>query len=407
MMLRIREHHLQLPFWHVDTGRNMNVLYAIRVIRDLVNKLALFFFPIFLFQLGSVAPEFAGLALTSFQKGMIVIAGYYFLAQLTVLITALPLGKLLPKLTHERSFIFSYLVRAVVFSLLLFNQEYLWMLAIAAVLDGVQSNLFWNSYHTILSRVTQKKHMGQDLGILQFLLQLVAVLSPALAGLVARYLGIDILFLVALVLSLVGAILSLFLELRPEFDVVSKLEFFKWMKEGAFRKLSLSFAGRYVNDAALLMWPLYIYFLLGAIDRVGYLYSLSLFLSLVATFFIGTYIDAHRKKNPLFASGGILSFLWLARTQVWGVWSIAVVDVFDRLVSNVHWLYFDTAFIRRGKGSQALSYFIYREIVISFVGVLFWLLFGLVFIFSAGWNTLFVLAAVGVLLSSIITEYKE
>lgn len=406
-MLRLREHHLQLPFWHVDSGRTIHALYATRVIRDLVNKIALFFFPIFLFQFGAQAPELMQLTLTSFQKGMLVIAGYYFLAQLTVLLSAIPIGTLIRNYTHERSFVFSYFLRALVFALLLFNQEHLWMVAVAALLDGVQSNFFWNSYHTVLSRVAKKKHMGQDLGALQFLLQLVAVLSPAIAGLVARYLGMDVLFLAALALSLIGGIFALALRLEPETDAVSLAEFFRWLREVSFRKLSVSFAGRYINDIGLFMWPLYVYFLLGAVDKVGYLYSLSLFVSLLVTFFVGSYIDSHPKKKPLMISGSALSFLWLARTQVWGVWGVGLVDVFDRLISNVHWLYFDTIFIRRGKGSQALSYFVYREIVLSVVGVVFWLLFGLIFIFFAGWNILFVLAAVGVLLSSIITEHKE
>lgn len=406
-MLRLREHHLQLPFLQIDSGKNIRLLYAIRVTRDLVNKVVLFFFPIYLFQLGGVSPELSGLALSSFQKGMLVIAGYYFLAQVAVLCTAIPLGKLLPKVTHERSFILSYLLRAVVFSLLLFQQEYLWMLAVAAVLDGIQSNLFWNSYHTILSRVTQKNHMGHDLGALQFLLQLVAVISPALAGVVAQQMGIEVLFLGALTLSLLAAIFSLLLDLKPEKDAVSFGEFFSWLKERSFRMLSVSFAGRYINDAAIFIWPLYVFFLFGAIERVGYLYSLSLFLSLVVTFFIGSYIDGHKKKQSLFKSGGVLSFLWVVRTQVWGVWGVALVDLFDRLVANVHWLYFDTAFIRRGKGSQALSYFIYREVIVSLVGVLFWLFFAVVFVFSGSWNMLFILAAVGVLLSSVINEHKE
>jgi MFS family permease len=403
-MLRLREYHLQLPFFHIDTGKNLRLLYGARVARDLVNKLALFFFPIFLFQVGSTAPELLGLPLSSFQRGMLAIAGYYFLAQLVVLVTALPVGNLIARITHERSFIFSYLLRTVVFSLLLIHGLSFWLIVVAALLDGLQSNLFWNSYHTILSQVTQKKNMGKDLGFLQFLLQLVTVLSPAIAGLTAHILGIEILFLFAIVVTLFAGVLTLFMKLETKRDAVSFAEFSSWMKEREFRTLSLAFTGRYINDAALFVWPLYVFFILGSLERVGYLYALSLFLAMVFTFFIGAYIDSHKGRKPLFFSGGILSVLWIIRTQIWGAWSIALVDMADRLTSNVHWLYFDTIFIRRGKGSQALSYFIYREMIISFAGIIFWLLFATLFIFTAGWSALFILAAIGVLLSALIND---
>jgi MFS family permease len=403
-MLRLREYHLQLPFFHIDTGKNLRLLYGARVARDLVNKLALFFLPIFLFQIGSTAPELLQLPLTSFQKGMLTIAAYYFLGQLVVLITALPMGNIAARITHERAFIFSYLVRTVVFSLLLMHEYSLWLVAGAALLDGLQSNLFWNSYHTILSQVTKKKNMGKDLGFLQFLLQLVTVLSPAIAGLTAHILGIEILFMFAIVVTLFAGVLTLFMKLKTERDTVSFAEFMSWMKEKEFRTLSLAFTGRYINDAALFIWPLYVFFILGSLERVGYLYALSLFLAMVFTFFIGMYIDTHKGRRPLFFSGGVLSLLWVIRTQIWGAWSIALVDMADRLTSNVHWLYFDTIFIRRGKGSQALSYFVYREMIISFAGILFWILFGVLFIFSAGWSALFILAAIGVLLSALIND---
>ncbi len=120
------------------------------------------------------------------------------------------------------------------------------------------------------------------------------------------------------------------------------------------------------------------------------------------------YLAKQHNRKPFFLSGGLLSALWFVRTAVVGIWSIAIVDMLDKLTANFHWLYYDMQFMRRGKGSQALSYFVYREMVMSAGAIVFWLLFAAIFLLlPLGWYTLFIVAAVGVLFSVLVQDNKE
>jgi hypothetical protein len=71
-------------------------------------------------------------------------------------------------------------------------------------------------------------------------------------------------------------------------------------------------------------------------------------------------------------------------------------------------LFFDRSWILRGKGREALSYFVYREMIYSFAAIIFWLIIAaLFFFFVVAWKSVFILASIGVLLTLLIKEHKD
>ena len=90
--------------------------------------------------------------------------------------------------------------------------------------------------------------------------------------------------------------------------------------------------------------------------------------------------------------------------QATAIWSIAVVDTLDKLTANFHWLFFETLVLRRSQGSQIFSYFVYREVIISAAAVIFWLIVLLLVLAASGWQGLFIIAALGVLFSLLVSD---
>ena len=110
-MPRIRAHHLHLPHITYDDSKNMKLLYGIRVTRDLVNKMALFFLPIFLFMIGSETSFLSFLPFTDFQRGMLTISFYYVVYGVVGLSFGIFSGKMLGKIGYQRSFVLSLFLR--------------------------------------------------------------------------------------------------------------------------------------------------------------------------------------------------------------------------------------------------------------------------------------------------------
>lgn len=380
------------------------VLYYMRVARDFVNQTTFFFMPIFLYMTGQQLLEGVSFVSTPLEAGFLVIAGYYLIVRLVMMLTGVPLGTWSRQVGLQRAFIFSDLLRSLMFALFFFVSFQPWILLAAAVVDGLQANLFWNNYSTVLSIHAHKHNIGKDLGLLQTILQIVAALSPAFGGLLAAFFGFNTLFLFGMCASVFGIIIVFKLQVKAVHDAVSYKEMFKWLKEPTFDRLALSFAGQYVNDSTLFLWPLYVFLVLGAVDKVGYLYTASLLAALVFSFLIGVYVDKNKSKKPFVASGSMLSMLWILRTQVGTIWGIAAVDMVEKLTSSFHWLFFESTVLRRSKGSQVFSYFVYREVIRSVTAVAFWLVVFALFLFTSSWTALFILAAMAVLFSLLITD---
>ena len=405
-MFRTKDYHLHLPHFTFDNTKNLRLLYAIRVFRDLGNKMAMFFLPVYLFIVGSSSDILSELPFSSSQRGMLTISVFYFVFGAISFFMGIPSGILYKKIGYQRTFMYSFLIRCLFFASVFFAKQNIWFLLPAVVLDAVNAQLFWPGYYALLSKNALKRNMGKDVGFLLTIVHILSVVSPAISGFIAYVAGIEVLFLIGLFLTLVSTFFALYMDSDVVQNSVSYTEFFKWFSEPRFKKLSASFSGKYVYDVSIYIWPLYIFLILGSVDKVGYLYTVSLFLAMTITYFVGSYADSHKTKSPFYLSGAMLSIVTILRTQVVTPLSIAFVDLFDKLLANIYNVYFDTMFMRRSKGSAVDSFFIYREMMVSLATVLFWSFATIFFILFSGWQSIYILAGIGVLVGMLMKDSK-
>jgi len=236
---------------------------------------------------------------------------------------------------------------------------------------------------------------------------LVAVISPAIAGMISLKLGFEILFLFGLAGTLAGFITVLLMDLKSDYDKPSWQEFYHWIKEKRYQRFAISVMGRYLSDSIIYLWPLYVYFLLKDIGKVGFLYTISLFLAMLVSLFAAFVLDKLKNRKAFHLSGGLLSLVWLLRTQVISIFSIAIIDTLDRLISNFHWLFYDMILFRRSKGRKAHSYFVYYEVITALFAILFWLAFVGLFLIVQQWHMLFILGSIGVFLSLLVHDKSK
>jgi hypothetical protein len=147
------------------------------------------------------------------------------------------------------------------------------------------------------------------------------------------------------------------------------------------------------------LWPLFVLLLIGSVDKVGFLYFVVFFVSLLLTYFSGWYVDHSKGRRPFSLSGIILSGVWFVRAFVSSAWSIITIDVFQNLAESVFNPFYDSIMLRRSKGSTSLSYFTYREIIVSVSGILFWIIFVIFFLVSSSWRGFVMFGAITVLMS--------
>lgn len=400
------------PSYHVDLDSDIKWLYAIRLLRDCTERLAFFFLPIFLFQHAPSLRSWLGTSYTTglsdVQLGMLAVAGFYALLRLWVLLLLAPITKIITNLGIRVGLAISLACLCLVLAGLVLADANPVILILLPPFYALQLILFWLIHDVLFAQVAAKKHMGQDLGALQFVLELVSIFIPALGGFLVYTVGYGVVFIIAA--GLVGLAFSLSLLMQAKLPVApwSWQIFWKDVKQPRIQQQAFSAIARYVNDGLLIIWPLYVLALVGRVDRVGFLYTFSLFLSLIVVYFAGLHADRDRTQRGFWMSAGLLSGVWLTRAAVFSGWGIAVVDTCNKLISSFHWLYFDAKLLSSFRGNRGLQLAALKEVVISVAAIVLWLSVGILFVVTnRAWEVLFVVAAVAVLVSVMVKERIE
>ena len=392
-----------IPKKYFFASRDLKLLYYERVIRDLVNKLAFFFFPIYLFQLGTnLLPS--SLALTQWQAGLLTLAGYFILSKLLVVMLVIPIGKLTSKIGYQRALAYSYIFRLISFLGLFLSVSFPAAVFISIATEAIQVAFYWPSYHTLLANNSLKKNLGSNLGGLQVLLLLIGAVTPAISGILNTQLGFQFVFFLGILGAMASFCLILLISDSCDLDTVSFSELKEWLGEKRYERLTTAIAGRYVYDVVLFIWPFYLFTLFGSVERVGILATLSLFLALIVSIISTFKLDSLKSRTPYKISGVTIALTWFLRTQLFSVWGVALADALDRVSSNYHWLFFDTIWYKRGKGSQAHSFFVYHELLQNLAVCIIWMVILAVLLISGNWKILFILSGLGVLATLMLKE---
>lgn len=403
-------HLLSFPWFELDSGKDLRLLYLMQMLRVFVDKYALFFVPIFLFQLGfswqGDTPAWlpAWLAgLSGLQLGMVVVAGFYGALRLTMMFLLPLCAHLLTTVGNRLTMVVAYGFFALTIISLNFAQDIPRLLFMAIISYAGFEAFVITSERMIMASNSLRSRLGKDISVSQFVIQLANMVAPLMGGAVIVYLGYQTLFMSSLILVMGLVIAATHLSGRSYRTELSFKTASPLLTNIDFQRMIVSTLGRYMVLVALLFWPIYLYLLLGGVDRVGYLYSASFFMAMLFSLAAGVNIDGQKTRRPFFGSAGVVATLWVSRIFIYNPFTIAFVDALDRLAGNYHWLFYDTLLFKAGKVRNTLLFFVTREIVLSFLAVCLYVIIAALFIFLIdGWQSLFVLAAVGVLLSLLL-----
>ncbi len=387
--------------------RNRRWLAFSLLFRDAGGHLGSFYLPLFFYKMAQTM-DFWHASFTDVQKGMILISFYYLFQRLFSATANFAQARFTLKTGHEQAMLLGSAVKTLWLLSLTYIDKNPWFLILATLLAGIENGFFWPSYRTLVCRLSFSKEMGKSLAGFRFLGNFLTMLVPALGGLVVSFLGYNYLFYVSILLIIISMIGTIQLDVDQEKDDVSLSEYISWMKEKTYNLLVLSQMGRYFYDISIVLWPLFVFLLIGDVTKVGYIYSFTFFVVLALNLFIGEMLDKKKKvKKTFLISGGILSLISMLKIYVTGAWDVVILDSCNRMLGDLYWLMHDKILFARGRGSQVFSYFVYREVNRSIAAVCFWFLLLIFFlIVRVDWTGLFALGSAGVLLSMLAREKK-
>lgn len=263
---------------HFLKNRELNELYVSIGARYFALSMIGMFVPIYLLNLGYSFP---------------VVMLFYAVLYGTYALFIIPAGKVACRFGFKHSILFSIPLLVAVYLLLYALPQYQIPIYIIAVIYGINSALFWTGYHSDFSRFSDRKSRGKEVGAAQIAVTGFNVIGPVTGGIILTFVGFDALFVLVSAMLLASAI-PLFLSK----DVHEPIGFsVRSMFSGHKIRDTLAYFGKGIEHATgIIIWPIFLFFVvLNSYTSLGFVFSLSIFFSLVFAFVVGRFSDINRR----------------------------------------------------------------------------------------------------------------
>ena len=410
-MFAFRVPHLDLHLEYMLFPPKLRWFYLSQAFRTIAISMVSLFVPVFLYLRVEEISRASGLfQLVTIQDGpslytalgVIIIAVFYAIARAVSMALLFPLSKLMHKYGLIWGMIIGNLSLLASFVCLLLAEWNPITLVFASFFTGLEMASYWVPYYTVFSAFAELDKLGEEVSGLVMIEKLGRVMAPVLGAMIATVFGFQVLYVTGVILMIL-AINAIFMlpSVKANTDVRWK-EFERWIKQPQSPRIAVAFTGRLFELLALLAWPVFVFEIVKSISVVGFVASISGVLSLLVTYFTGVWLSKHRGRFLYFLSGFILSFLWLIRLLVRVPMHILAVDAADRMIASINQPIFDVMFIKQARLSRLFHFFTYREIILNVTALVFWLVVIVFAFFGFGWYAVFVLAALGTLMSMVM-----
>lgn len=266
--------------WRTIDFDELSELYVSMLFRNLALSLVGIFVPIYLYQLG-----YSLVSILSFF-------GVFFTFRIMWDFVG---GFIVARLGPKHGMAISYILQVVALAMFTTMPYITWPIWIIAILWGGANSIFFIAYHVDFSKIKHSIHGGKELGNMNIMERIGAMLGPLVGGILATTAGPQYAFMAATVFFIFGTI-PLFLSAEPV-KVKQHLDF-KGLHADTIKRDLLSYAALTVEHSiGLVLWPLFIslFVITGAIYvKIGGLASLSAVIAVLTAYSIGKLIDNNR-----------------------------------------------------------------------------------------------------------------
>jgi hypothetical protein len=161
---------------------------------------------------------------------------------------------------------------------------YHWPLWFAALCGGIAMALYWQGYHYDFSKSKRKGQATKDVSRMFIILAILGAIAPFVGSMIATYFGFNALY--AVVIVTLGFVFIPLLK-QSEEHKKGKLKLGKF-KVGPIARDMISYGGAGLDaSVSLVIWPLFVFFLLGSYQAIGIITSATLIVTIGVTYLVG------------------------------------------------------------------------------------------------------------------------
>ncbi len=233
-------------------------------------------------------------------------------------------------------------------------------LVVISTLLGISLGFYWMGMNLVFQCATDHTHRGEQVGKQMGVSILATMIGPVIGGLIIEYYGFMMLFILATIFLVVGASILFLSEEKHipyHFSIRQLFNRRHWTD-------SLYFVSKGTRVMAEgLVWPLFIFGILGSYVSLGVVGTVFSVVSAVLVWVVGRYSDHVDKRMIIWWSTGFESVTWFLRAFVSSVTSVFAISILAGITEGVKNAPMGALECDKARGEIA-HYYVVREIYI-------------------------------------------
>ena len=211
-----------------------------------------------------------------------------------------------------------------------------WLFYLLPLINALKAMFYNYSFNLNFVQHSDSKHRGRQVAGLQAVSLVASLLSPFLGGLIIKFFGFTILFVVAAILLFASVIPLVFVKEKSEPVSFNQQGLFSDILSAANRPIAMSHAGFAVEEwIGFVLWPIFLTVIFISTESIGAISSLAACATFLVLYFVGKISDK-RDKRSLIRFGTILYFFgWVGRVFANSFMTALFVDTYKRISGQI------------------------------------------------------------------------
>ena len=330
--------------------KEMNELYAAMAIKNFAVSLIGVFTPIYLYL---------------FFRSLSAVAVFYGIQHVLYIIIVPFVAKQVQTLGVKKMMAVGLPFLGVYFFFLTQIEKGYWYLGAALFAKVVYLAFFWIPRHLDFAKFSQEKKEGRQLGTLNIVIVIAKTIAPFVAGWIIAAFGFPALFWVAAFCVVFSAVPLFFSqEVYDEYSFSYRTTFANIFSRRQVRIFTAFFGEGIEYFVNIFIFPIFVFAVIGSVQSIGLITTLSLFFALVVSYGVGYMSDRKGDIALLRPAAWLYAASWAALSFIKGTASYFFFSSLWRAGETAVHVPFLNLFYRNSKELQAhpVEYIVFREV---------------------------------------------
>ena len=336
-------HHLL----HFALNKELSEMYITSIIRSFAFSLIGVFVPAYLLELNYPIND---------------VFCFYIYWAVCVLVLVCFVPKIYTKIGIKHAILLSMPIFIVYFLMLYSLETYSWNLFFLALVCALANAIYWPAFHINFIRSSDKKHRGEELGMMNVFSYIAMIFAPLAGGLIITYLGFKILFGFVTLLLLVAPIPLFFTkENYPKVKFSLGYIFHK----SHLRNFSVFFVEGIILGTEGIIWAVFIFLVLKSFISLGLLTTLLILFTTFMTFILGRMSDVMSKRKIMKVGIFSSSIVWFFRTLASSFLHFTILNSLFGIAFTFLKVPYMALFYNKASGKYPAEFVVFREVALS------------------------------------------